>query len=177
MLRRPFVTIEKSFQSLAARRGCRGRLQRRSLQIFYLVPFCFCFGFFCTLFYFGGFQLLWGTGRSILLMIHSHRFFLLYTRGFDELFCLLLLLCLLIALIEAYIALLFRILFLHFVQLSFAGLEALKLKSEDIANERLHVDFHLEKRHLETFWCQTCQRMLHYLDGRRLQGFLGQDTR
>ena len=110
-------------------------------------------------------------------MIHRRRFFLLYTRGFNELFRLLLLLCLLIALIEAYIALLFRILFLHFVQLGFARLESLKLKAEHIANERLHVDFHLEKRHLETFWCQTCQCMLYNLDGRRLQGFLGQDTR
>ena len=70
-----------------------------------------------------------------------HRRF--YRCGFYELFRLLLLRCLLVALIKAYIALLLRILFLHFVQLGLAGLEALKLEAEDISNERLHVDFHL----------------------------------
>ena len=176
VFRRAFVAIEKSLESLAARRRRCGRLQRRSLQIFYLVPFCFCFCFFRIFLYFDGLHLLRGTRRGILLMIHRHRFFLLYTRGFDELFRLLLLLCLLIALIEAYIALFFRILFLHFVQLGFAGLEALKLKAEDIANECLHVDFHLKQRHLETFWGQICQRMLDNFDRRRLKGFLSQDA-
>ena len=164
--RSAFAAVEKSVESLTARRGCRGfRLQSRNFFFIYFLLFHlfrFWYSLFCTFRYFRGFLVrLCSRCCSIL-----HRFLLLYSRGFDKFFRLLLclLLRLLIALIEAYIALLFRIFFLDFVQFSFAGFKALKLKTEDIANERLHVDFHLKKGHLETFRCQRRQRMLYNFD-------------
>ena len=52
---------------------------------------------------------------------------------------------------------------LNFVEFRLGSLQGLELEAKDVAYQGLHVNFHLQERHLEGLGHNTCGHMLHNL--------------